>query len=148
MTNLNKEKMEDYLGNLEDLKTKIAKMSIDWTGDMSFDYYVLLVRVSREHGVSLEYQKNSERDNTHQRFQYEFPLFFWWDMPSALFVRKIQKGVFHLVDENGNFLKWINENDLTEALVNDLLLSDYGNFSVRWNEFVVEIQKWLEEEME
>jgi len=56
---------------------------------------------------------------------------------------KIRKGVFRLVDLNGNFLKWIDENELTEALVDDLLSADYGNFSVRWNEFLAEFQKWL-----
>jgi len=148
MKNKMENKIEDHLGNLDDLKTKIAEMCIDWTGDMAFDYYILLARVSRKYGVSLEYQKSAKRDNTYQRFQYEFPMFFWWDMPSALFVRKIQKGVFHLVDENGNFLKWIDEHDFTEALVDDFLSVDYGDFSVRWNEFIVEFQKWLEEEMD
>jgi len=150
MTNLNKKKLENkmeaHLGNLDELKKKIAEMSIDMTGEMAFDYYLVLVRVSRKNGVFLEYQKGGERDNTYQRFQYDFPMFFWADMPSALFVQKLWKGVFHLVDENGNFLKWIDEKDLKEALVDDLLSEDYGNFSVRWNEFLAEFQKWLEDE--
>jgi len=35
-----KNKMEDYLGNLDDLKTKIAKMCIDWTGVIESDYHI------------------------------------------------------------------------------------------------------------
>ena len=139
-----KNKMEDYLGNIDHFKGKIAKMCIDWTGDMAFDYYIVLVWVKRNNGVFLEYHKSMKKDNTYQIFQYEFPMFFWADMPSALYIRKIWKGVFHLVDENGNFLQQIDENDLTEALVDDLLEKDCWNFSVRWNEFLEEFQKWLE----
>jgi len=141
-----KNKIEDHLGNLDKLKEKIAKMCIDWTGGME-SYYVVLVRVSRKHGVSLEYHKNEiDGDDTHDRFWYDFPMFFWADMPSALFIRKIRKGNYYLVDENGNFLQQIDEDVLTAALVGDLLEKDYGNFSVRWNEFIAEFQKWLEDD--
>jgi hypothetical protein len=141
-------KMEDYLGNLDDLKTKVAEMSVDLTGEMAFDY-VVLVRVSRKHGFTLEYHKDGIGvDDTHDGFWYDFPMFFYWDMPSALFIHKIRKGVFLRVDKNGNFLQIIDVKDFTAALVDDLLKKDYENFSIRWNEFLVEFQKWLEEEME
>jgi len=140
-----KNKMEDYLGPLDKLKEKIARMCIGWTGILETEY-IVLVRVSRKHGVSLKYHRSVKKHITRRRFQYKFPMFYWGDMPSALFVHKIQKGVFYLADENGNFLKWIDENDLKEALVDDFLSADYGNFSVRWNEFLAEFQKWIDEE--
>ena len=141
-----KNKMKDYLGNPDDLKTKIASMCIDMTGSMESDY-VVLVRVSRKHGVSVEYHKNEiDGDDTHDRFWYDFPMFFYRDMPSALFIRKIWNGNYYLIDENGNFIQQIDVDKLTEALVDDLLSADYGNFSVRWNEFIAEFQKWLEVE--
>ena len=142
MINIHNKKME----NFDMLKKKIAEMSIDWTGEMAFDYYNLLVWASRNNGIFLEYKRSGKRDNTYKIFQYEFPMFFWADMPSALYIRKIRKGVFHLVDVNDNFVKQIDENVLTKVLVDDFLENDYGNFSVRWNEFITEFQKWLEME--
>jgi len=153
MTNLNIEKrenkMEAYPGDLDKLKEKIASRSIDWTGGME-SYYVVLLRVSRKHGVSLEYHnKEIDEYDTYDRFWYDFPMFFWAYMPSALFVRKIRNGNYYLVDENGNFLQQIDEDVLTKALVNDLLSTNYGNFNACWNEFIVEYQKWIDaEEME
>jgi len=145
MENKIENKIEDHLGNLDELKEKIARMCIDWTGILETEY-VVLVRVSRKHGVSLKYRRSVKKHITHQRFQYKFPMFFWADMPSALYIRKIRKGVFHLVDVNDNFVKQIDENVLTKVLVDDFLSADYGNFSVRWNEFIAEFQKWLEDD--
>jgi hypothetical protein len=139
-----KNKMEDYLGNPDELKEKIARMSIDWAG-VAESEYVVLVWAKRNNGVFLEHHKNGiSGDNTYQIFQYKFPMFFWGDMPSALYIRKIRKSVFHLVDVNDNFVKQIDWNVLTKVLIDDLLENDYGDFSVRWNEFLAEFQKWLE----
>jgi len=139
-----KNKIEDYLGNIDHFKEKIAKMCIDWTGVVESDYAVL-VWAKRNNNVFLEYHKNGiSGDNTYQIFRYEFPMFYYRDMPSALFVRRTLDDVFHLVDVNDNFVKQIDKNVLTEALVDDFLENDYGDFSVRWNEFLEEFQKWLE----
>jgi len=141
-----KNKMEDYLGNIDDFREKIARMSIDWAG-VAESAYVVLVWAERNNSVFLRHHKNEiSGDNTYQIFQYKFPMFFWGDMPSALYIRKMRKGVFHLVDENGNFVKQIDWNVLTKVFVDDLLKNDYGDFNVRWNEFLAEFQKWLEDE--
>ena len=139
-----KNKIEDYLGNIDHFKGKIAKMCIDWTGVVESDYAVL-VWAKRNNNVFLEYHKNGiSGDNTYQIFRYEFPMFYYRDMPSALFVRRTLDDVFHLVDVNDNFVKQIDKNVLTKVLVDDFLENDYGDFSVRWNEFLEEFQKWLE----
>jgi len=138
--------MEYYLGNPDDLKEKIAKMCIDMSGTMQNKK--VLVRVSRKNGISLKYHKSGGNNVTHQIFQYEFPIFYYRDLSYALFIRRIRKGVFYLVDANDNFVKQINVSDekvITEVLLDDLLVKDYGNFNDRWNEFLGEFQKWLEE---
>jgi len=55
-------------------------------------------------------------------------------------------GNYYIVDEDDNPFQKIEENDLMTELVDDLSEKDYGNFSVRWNEFFAEFQKWLEDD--
>jgi len=138
-----KNKIEDYLGNLDDLKTKIAKMCIDLTGVIESDY-VVLVRVSRKHGVFLEYHKNDiDEDDTHDRFWYDFPIYFYRDLPSGYYVRQTLDGVFYLVDGYEDFVEEIDINDLMNDLIDDLVERNYNEF---WNEFLVEFQKWINAE--
>jgi len=139
-----KNKMEDYLGNLDDFKEKIAKMCIDWTGVVESDYAVL-VWAKRNNNVFLEYHKNGiSGDNTYQIFRYEFPMFYYRDMPSGYYVRRTLDGVFYLVDGYEDFEEEIDINDLTTDLVYDLIERNYDHFNDNWNEFLTEFQKWLE----
>jgi hypothetical protein len=69
-----KNKMKDFLGNLDKLKEKITKMCIDMTGTMQNKK--VLVRVVRGSTLSLEYYENGyDGYNNNERFWYEFPVY-------------------------------------------------------------------------
>jgi len=134
----------EYLGNPDDLKTRIAKMCVDMTGSM--ENKTVLVRVLRGHSLSLEYYQNgSDGYNNHDRFWWEFPMFFYKDMPSGYFVRETSDGNYYLVDENEKFLQEIDISDIMSELVDDLVERNYEDFNDNWDEFIVEFQKWIVE---
>jgi len=139
-------KMEDYLGNPDYLKEKIGKMCIDMSGTIEGEYTVLL-RVLRGRSYTLEYHQNGfDGYNDHDRFWWEFPLFFYRDMPSGYYVRQTLDGVFYLVDGYEDFVEEIDKNDLMSELVDDLIERNYKEFNDNWNEFLREFQKWIDEE--
>jgi len=133
----------EYLGNPDDLKTRIAKMCVDMTGSM--ENKTVLVRVLRGGSLSLEYYQNgSDGYNNHDRFWWEFPVFFYRDMPSGNFIRYGEEG-FYLVDENDKPIQKIEENDLMNDLIDDLIERNYKEFDDNWDEFIAEFQKWIVE---
>jgi hypothetical protein len=143
-----KNKLEDYLGNIDDFKEKIAMMCINLTGTMEQEYNVLL-RFVRGYGLSLEYRKDGDDGyNNHDRFGWVFPMFFWRDMPSGYNIGdETEDGWYYeLLDENGKFLQEINKNDLMRELVDDLVERNYNEFNQDWVDFLTAFQKWIDEE--
>jgi hypothetical protein len=137
---------EYYLGNSDKLKQKIASMSIDMSGTMEGQYMVLL-RVSRGGSYKLMYYQNgSDGYNNDNRFWWEFPMFFYRDMPSGYFIRDGEEG-FLLVDENDKPLQKIGVNELMNVLIDDLIERNYKGFNDNWDEFLTFFQKWINEEM-
>jgi hypothetical protein len=140
-----KNKMEYYLGNLDDLKTKIAKMCVDMTGSMVNKR--VMVRVNRGGSFSLEYyQYVYDGYYDSKRFLYGFPIYFYRDMPSGHLVRETKNGNYHLVDENEKFVRKIDKNDLKNDLIDDLVKSNFNGFNQYWVAFLTYFQKWIDAE--
>jgi len=107
----------------------------------------LLVRVVRGRSISFEYYQNGDDGyNNNERFWYEFPVYFYMDMPSGYFVRETSDGNHYLVDENEQYLEEIDINELMNKLIDDLIETNYKEFNDNWNEFLAEFQKWLKDE--
>jgi len=136
-----------YLGNLDELKEKIARMEIDMTG--TIQNKTVLLRVLRSgRGFSLEYYQNGyDGYNDHDRFWYTFPIYFYRDLPSGYYIgNETEDGYYELLDEDGKFLQEIDKNDLMSELVDDLVERNYKEFNDNWSEFLEEFQKWIDEE--
>jgi len=141
-------KMENYLGPLDELKEKIAKMCVDMTGSMVNKR--VMVRVNRGGSFSLEYyQYVHDGYYDSKRFLYGFPVYFYRDMPSGHLVRETKNGNYYLVDENEKFVQKIDKNDLKNDLIDDMVKSNFNGFNQHWESFLNYFQKWIDaEEME
>jgi len=129
--------------SLEQLKYDIARMSIDMTGTMEQEYKVLL-RIVRGHDPTLEYYKDGDDGYTNnQRFWFEFPMFFYRDMPSGEDIEEDEED-YLFTDTEGRTEK-IDKDDLIDELIDDLTEYNYGNFDDTWDEFIAEFQKWIVE---
>jgi len=140
-------KMEDYLGNPDELKEKIARMVIDMTG--TIQNKKVLLRVLRSgRGFSLEYYENGyDGYSDHERFWYTFPIYFYRDLPSGYYIgNETEDGYYELLGEDGKFLQEIDRSDLMSELVDDLVERNYKEFNDYWNEFIADFQKWIDEE--
>jgi len=127
--------------SLEQLYYKVAKMSIDMTGTMEQEYKVLL-RVVRGYSPTLEYYKDGDDGyNNHDRFWFEFPMFFYRDMPSGEDIEEDEEE-YRLTDAEGRTEK-IDKNDLIDWLTDDLTERNHGNFDDTWEEFIEYLYAWL-----
>jgi len=153
--------------SLEQLKYKVATMSIDMTGTMQNK--TVLFRALRRQIPSLDYyQSGSDGYNDHDRFWWEFPIYFYREMPSGEFIRYREEGYylvdmrkrtitdknkeirygeeeFLLVDENDKIIEKIEKKDLMNDLIEDLIEWNYDHFNDNWEEFITEYQKWINE---
>jgi len=127
--------------SLEQLKYDIARMSIDMTGTMEQEYKVLL-RIVRGYDPTLEYYKDGDDGYTNnQRFWFEFPMFFYRDMPSGEDIEEDEED-YLFTDTEGRTEK-IDKDDLIDELIDDLIEYNYGNFDDTWEEFVEHLYAWL-----
>jgi len=125
------------------LKYEVAKMSIDMTGTMEQEYKVLL-RVVRGYSPTLEYYKDGDDGyNNHDRFWFEFPMFFYRDMPSGEDIEEDEED-YLVTDTEGREQK-IDKNDLIGWLIYDLTERNHGKFNDTWKEFLEELYNWIVE---
>jgi hypothetical protein len=125
------------------LKEKVAVMSIDMTGTLKQEY-VLLLRILRGHGPSLEYHKDgTDGYDDHQRFWFEFPLHFYRDIMSGWDIEE-DEGGYRLTDEDGELTAMIDKNEIKVWLKNDLLVYNYGGFNhPNWENFLDDLYNWI-----
>jgi hypothetical protein len=132
---------------LEELEERIAKESIDYTGTLEGNYSLLLRILRGRDDISTEYYQHGEDGyNDHERFRYEFSLYFYRDMPSGYYVRETSDGTYYLVDENEQYLQEIDIDDLKSTLIDDLLERNAGRFNEEFEEFLQELYTWIMEE--
>jgi len=139
--------IEDYLGNPDDLKTKIASMCVDMTGGM--EKKRVMVRVIRGVSLTLEhYQYVYDEYYNSKRFLYGFPIYYYKDMPSGYNMRNTSDKIYYRVDENEQFIQKIDVNDLKNDLIDDLVKKNFNGFNQHWEGFLNYFQKWLNEEVD
>jgi len=77
--------LKDCGTTLQDLKEKIAKESIDYTGTLEGNHSLLLRILRWRIEISTEYyQRGEDGYNDHERFWFEFSMYYHRDVPDNL----------------------------------------------------------------
>jgi len=126
------------------LKEKIARGSIDFLGTLAGNYSLLLRIPRGRNEISLEYYKNGEDGlYNHDRFWYEFSIYFYRDLPSGYDLRETDED-YEILD-GGKVVGKISTKDLKDELVDDLVERNEGKFNEEFEEFLEELYTWIVE---
>jgi len=126
------------------LKEKIARASIDFSGTLAGNYSFLLRILRGRDEISFEYYKDGEDGlNNHDRFWYEFPLYFYRDLPSGYDLHETDED-YEILDGDKVVGK-ISLEDLKDELVDDLVERNEGKFNEEFEEFLEELYTWIVE---
>jgi len=129
---------------IDSLKERIAQTSIDYTGTLEVSYSLLLRVLRGRDEISLEYYQHGEDGYTnHDRFWFEFSIYFFRDLPSGYNIRKTGDE-YEILDRNKVMGK-ISSEDLKDELVDDLIERNEGRLNEEFEEFLNELYDWIVE---
>jgi len=139
---------------IDKLKYKIANLSIDMLGTMNPEYNLLLV-VVRSHTLIWGYNKRGRYvDSNHNRFRFEFTMYFYRDLPCGYVVSQDDKGYAYYDEGNGyaiydsgKVVERISLKDLEKHFVDDLERG-YGKFNLEFEDFIRHLYLWIVEPTE
>jgi len=127
---------------IDSLKDKIANKCIDLSGTLTGNYY-LLVRILRGRDeISMEYYQRGEDGYTnHDRFWFEFSLYFYGDLTSGSDLR--ESGEEYEILDGDKVVDKISREDLKNDLINDLVVWNEGKFREEFEQFLNELYNWI-----
>jgi len=127
---------------IDSLKDKIANECIDLSGTLTGNYS-LLVRILRGRDeISMEYYQRGEDGYTnHDRFWFEFSLYFFRDLTSGSDLRK--SGEEYEILDGDKVMGKITAEDLKNDLINDLVVWNEGKFREEFEQFLNELYDWI-----
>jgi len=129
---------------INDLKERIARESIDFSGILVGNYSLLLRIIRGRDEISTEYYQYGEDGcNNHDRFWYEFSLYFYPDLPSGSDLR--EAGEDYVILDGDKVVGKIDFEDLKDELVDDLIERNEGKFNEEFEEFLEELYTWIVE---
>jgi len=135
--------LEECDTTIDGLKEKIARMSIDYTGTLAGNYSLLL-RGKGMDVIWMGYYRNGDDGcNNHDRFWFEFSLYFYRDLPSGCDLRETDED-YEILDGDKVVGK-ISPEDLKDELVDDLVERNEGKFNEEFEEFLEELYTWIVE---
>ena len=138
--------VETYRMSLDEIRHMIVKSSIDFTGKLS--EFVLHIRTLGDYISFIMdiYKKGFDVRFLEDRCIYEFPIYYFRDMPSGRGLgRKMPNGDYEVLDGMGCVLKYISHVDLKYQLIDDLLKDNYMNFNEKFKEFLKALYNWAHE---
>jgi len=136
--------LEECGTTIDKLKEKIARESIDFSGNYAGNYS-LLVRILRGRNyISTDYyQSGEDGHNDHDRFRFEFSRRFYGDLPSGYDVSHDDQNEDYVILDRDKVMGRISFEDLRDELVDDLIVRNEGKFSEEFEEFLQEFYTWI-----
>jgi len=129
---------------IDSLKDKIANKCIDLSGTLAGNYSLLLRILKGRDEISMEYYQHGEDGYTdHDRFWYEFSLYYFRDLTSGSDLR--ESGEEYEILDGDKVMGKITAEDLKNDLINDLVVWNEGKFREEFEQFLNELYDWIVE---
>jgi len=129
---------------ISNLKEKIAKESIDFTGFFEENHTLLLRIIRGRNEIKTEYYRDGEDGyNSRDRFWYEFSIYYYHALPSGRNIRETDEG--YKILDGEEVIGEISLKDLKDELINDLTIWKEGKFNEEFEEFLEELYAWIVE---
>jgi len=129
---------------INDLKERIARESIDFSGFFEGNHTLLLRILRGRDEISTEYYRHGKDGlNNHDRFWFEFSIYFYQDLPSGWDLRETDED-YEILD-NDKVVGKISPEDLKDELVDDLIERKEGKLEEEFEEFLEELYTWIVE---